>query len=169
MFFPNKISSNSLKISNLEIKAISMEILELNLISFQVNENLEFYKIEFNKEEIPQIKPVIIKNNSSKINLKRIVCQNKNENEIILDIAILKNIRQNFLFISGFEYPKNSKSPNKDSININTFIQYSYNNCQNIFDSIKITTFYDIYYPDDIYDFQSKPIIDLLYFNYQEK
>lgn len=146
-----------------------MEILELNLICFQVNENLEFYKFEFYKEEIPQLKQVIIENKNSKMNLKRIICQIKNENESILDIAILKKIRQNFLFISAFEYPKSSKSPNKDSININVFLQYSYDNCKNIFDSIKITTFYDIYYPDDIYDFQSKPIMDLLVFNYQEQ
>lgn len=165
----NKINSDLLQIKEFGITANLIEHVESNLICLDINENLNFFKIQFEKDQLPKIIPAIIQNeNSCLINLKKIAFQDKNPDTEIFDICLIKKIKSNCLFISGFEYPKTSEAPNKDSINTNFFIQYSYDNLNGILNDVKITFFHDTYYPDDIYDFKSKPIIEALHLNYQE-
>ena len=165
----NKINSNSLKIIEFGIDTLLLEHVESNLICVYVNESLRFFKLKFFNNQIPEIVSVYIQNeNSSSINFKKIAFENKNPDEEIFDITIIKKIRSNCLFISGFEYPRSCEFPNKESINTNFFIYYDYDSMNGIINDVKITFFQDTYYPDDVYNFQTKPIIEALHINYQE-
>ena len=70
---PNKISSSSLKIIDYGINAFSLEHIESNLISLDVNESLNFIKLQFFNDQPPKMLPASIQNeNSSLIDLKKI-------------------------------------------------------------------------------------------------
>jgi len=165
----NRINSSKLRIIDYKINAFSLEHIESNLICLDVNESLNFFKLEFLNDQPPKLLQASIKNeNSSVIDLKKIAFNDKNPDEEIFDISLIKKIRPNCLFVSGFEYPKSSESPNKDSINTNFFVQYSYDNLNGILNDIKVTFYYDTFYPDDVYNFESKPVMEAIHINYQE-
>jgi hypothetical protein len=165
----NIITSKSLNIIYFSIDAFSMEYLESNLFCFNIQENIEFYKINFFDNRSPEFSRVSLRNTEkSLINLKKTAFANINPDEEIFDISILKKIREKSIFISGFGYTKSSTCPNKDSINTNILLEYSYDNSKGILTDVKITCFNDTYYPDDIYNFQTKPIIQLIHLTYQE-
>lgn len=164
-----KISSSSLKIIDYEIKAFSLEHIESNLICLDVAESLNFFKLQFFDNQAPKLSAASIQNqNTSIINLKKIAFEDQNPDEEIFDISLLKKTRSNCIFVSGFEYHKSSESPNKDAINTNFFIQYTYDNLNGILNDLKINFFLDTYYPDDVYNFESKPVMEAIHLNYQE-
>lgn len=139
------------------------------MFCFNIKENIEFLKINFFNNQSPKFIPVSNQNeNFSIINLKKFICEDRNPDDEIFDISNIKKIRQNCVFICGFLYPKTTNFHNKDSININIFLEYTYDNSKGIINDIKVTNFYDTFYPDDIYKFQTKPILETIYLNYQE-
>lgn len=149
----------------------NLEHIISNVFCKYLKEKLIFFKIEFFEKEPPKVFPALRDENNEAIivDLKSLILYNKPLESEIIDIALIKNLKNNCLFISAFEYPNDSDMLNKNSVNLNFFITYKYDNSSKKFSDIKINSFSDTYYPaDDVYNFVKKPIMDVLHVKFEE-
>lgn len=146
-----KISLNPIMLKDLNLSASFTHRINNNLICIYNTENLIFFKLLLNNSEL------ILKPYSKKINLKSILFPDENPEDIMLDINYLKTVREDCLFISTLQNPKDEDKPANNFINSNLFIKFNPENPEN---DLHITYFIDSYYPNDDYNFKNRPVFE---------
>ena len=140
-----------------------MEHIKNDMFCFDINEKLEFMKLEFLPNKIPCF--VHLKSPqgiSMNINLKKLIFPDIDPQKDFFDISLIKSVGKDFIMINGFHYTKDCNNPNI-FIQVNIFVNFSYELNSNVLNILKTYLFTDIYYPDSAYGFKSKPVIEANY------
>lgn len=159
----NLFNPNFFPVNDSKITGFLMEHIKNDMFCFDINEKLEFMKLDFLPNKIPCFVPLKSpQGNLMNINLKKLIFPDKNTEKDYFDISLIKSVGKDFIIINGFHYTKDCKNPN-DFIQVNIFLNFSYEPNSNVLNILKTYLFTDIYYPDAVYGFKSKPVIEANY------
>jgi hypothetical protein len=157
---PLNITLNNSSIKDLYIQASNFQLINKDLLCIfnSQSQYLFFFKIQFNNSNF--ITNIFLKLFENKLNLKEILFPYDDPDEIIIDINYIKPIKEDCIFISVLQTPKEKENPGENFISISVFINFENKNNEEIienkdknnnklFNIRKITYFFDTYFPND--------------------